>query len=166
MKAWVRVAAVIAAILLLAARLARGRKTSLCFTGKILFCRETSWPPRQFVAASNAPVYAIFDTFMGCGVVGGSLSQVEASARQAATLALRILHGEDIAHLPVQPGPPNLIVCTLPNWSTSAWRPRSETFAGRSRNLMVLRSIFREMQPRAASPRMFRFASIGWLRKR
>lgn len=59
-----------------------------------------------------------------------------------------------------------LIVCTLPNSSTSAWRPRSETFAGRCRTLMVLRSIFREMQPRAASPRMFRFASIGWLRKR
>ena len=52
------------------------------------------WPP------SNVPVYAIFDTFMGCGIIGGSLSQVEASAQQAAKLALRILHGETIAHLP------------------------------------------------------------------
>lgn len=34
----------------------------------------------SIVAASNAPVFAIFDTFMGCGIVGGSLSRVEASA--------------------------------------------------------------------------------------
>src|SRR6202041_764810 len=47
------------------------------------------------VASSNVPVYAIFDTFMGSGIVGGSLSQVEASAQQAAKLALRILHGEN-----------------------------------------------------------------------
>src|ERR1700721_846388 len=61
------------------------------------------------VASSNVPVYAIFDTFMGCGIVGGRLSQVEASAQQAAKLALRILHGENIAHLPVEPGPPNRV---------------------------------------------------------
>ena len=61
------------------------------------------------MASSNAPVYAIFDTFMGCGIVGGSLSQVEASAQQAAKLALRVLHGENIAHLPVEPGPPNRV---------------------------------------------------------
>jgi signal transduction histidine kinase len=63
----------------------------------------------SIVASSNVPVYAIFDTFMGCGVVGGSLSQVEASAQQAAELALRILHGENIARLPVEPGPPNRV---------------------------------------------------------
>jgi signal transduction histidine kinase len=61
------------------------------------------------VASSNVPVYAIFDTFMGCGIVGGSLSQVEASAQQAAKLALRILHGANILHLPVEPGPPNRV---------------------------------------------------------
>jgi signal transduction histidine kinase len=63
----------------------------------------------SIVASSNAPVYAIFDTFMGCGIVGGSLPQVEAAARQAAKLALRILHGENIAHLPVEPAPPNRV---------------------------------------------------------
>ncbi len=63
----------------------------------------------SIVASSHVPVYAIFDTFMGCGVVGGSLSQVEASAQQAARLALRILHGANISHLPVEPGPPNRV---------------------------------------------------------
>ena len=63
----------------------------------------------SIVASSNVPVYAIFDTFMGCGIVGGSLSQVEAAAQQAAKLALRILHGENIAHLPIESGPPNRV---------------------------------------------------------
>jgi signal transduction histidine kinase len=63
----------------------------------------------SIVASSNVAVYAIFDTFMGCGIVGGRLSQVEASAQQAAKLALRILHGENIAHLPVEPAPPNRV---------------------------------------------------------
>jgi signal transduction histidine kinase len=63
----------------------------------------------SIAASSNVPVYAIFDIFMGCGIVGGSLYQVEASAQQAAKLALRILHGENIAHLPVEPGPPNRV---------------------------------------------------------
>jgi signal transduction histidine kinase len=61
------------------------------------------------VASSNVPVYAIFDTFMGCGIVGGRLSQVEASAQQAAKLALRILHGTNILQVPVEPGPPNRV---------------------------------------------------------
>jgi signal transduction histidine kinase len=62
------------------------------------------------VASSNALVYAIYDTVIGCGIIGGSLFQVEASARQAAKLALRILHGESVAKLPVEPGPPDQVV--------------------------------------------------------
>ena len=79
----------------------------------------------SIVASSNVPVYAIFDTFMGCGVVGGSLSQVEASAQQAAKLALRILHGENIARLPVEPGPPNRVFVDwrqLQKWEISEHR--------------------------------------------
>ncbi len=49
----------------------------------------------SIVASSNTPVYSIFDTVIGCGIVGGSLFQVEASARQAAKLALRILAGRE-----------------------------------------------------------------------
>jgi signal transduction histidine kinase len=63
----------------------------------------------SIVASSSAPVYSIFDTVIGCGIVGGSLFQVEASARQAAKLALRILQGETVANLPIEPGPPNQV---------------------------------------------------------
>ena len=62
----------------------------------------------SIVASSNAPVYSIFDTVMGSGIIGGSLFQVEASARQAAKLALRILQGERVANLPIEPGPPTM----------------------------------------------------------
>jgi signal transduction histidine kinase len=63
----------------------------------------------SITASSNAPVYTIFDTLFGCGTVGGSLYQVEASARQAAILALKILRGERVADLPVEAGPPNRV---------------------------------------------------------
>jgi signal transduction histidine kinase len=63
----------------------------------------------SIAASSEVPVYAIFDTFIGCGIAGGSLSQVEGSAQQAARLALRILRGANILQLPVEPGPPNRV---------------------------------------------------------
>ena len=64
----------------------------------------------SIVASSSAPVYSIFDTVMGCGIVGGSLFQVEGSARQAAKMALKILQGESVASLPIEAGPPNHLV--------------------------------------------------------
>jgi signal transduction histidine kinase len=62
------------------------------------------------VDSSNAPVYGTFETLLGCGIVGGSLVEIEASARKAANLALRVLDGENVASLPVEPGPPNQVV--------------------------------------------------------
>jgi signal transduction histidine kinase len=61
------------------------------------------------VASSNAPVYGSFDTLLGCGIVGGSLLQVEASAGKAAGLALQILNGKSVASLPTEPAPANEI---------------------------------------------------------
>jgi signal transduction histidine kinase len=59
--------------------------------------------------SSTVPVYGPYNNFVGCGIVGGSLFDVQGIARQGATLALRILRGENIQNLPVQPGPPNQI---------------------------------------------------------
>jgi signal transduction histidine kinase len=61
-------------------------------------------------ASSNVPVYSIFDTHIGCGAVGGSVFEIEASARQAAILARRILRGESVHNLPIERGPPNQII--------------------------------------------------------
>lgn len=67
-------------------------------------------PSRQcssIVAASTAPVYGLHQTLQGCGIVGGSLFDIEGNAAQAANLAMRILAGEDIGKLPVETGPPS-----------------------------------------------------------
>ena len=55
--------------------------------------------PRQaldaFAPASRAPIYSFYDTFIGHGIVGGSMVTFEEIGRKAARLGIRILAGED-----------------------------------------------------------------------
>ena len=51
---------------------------------------------------ANVPVYSFLETFLGSGIVGGSLSSVEASATTTAELALRVLQGEQPEDIPVE----------------------------------------------------------------
>jgi signal transduction histidine kinase len=51
-------------------------------------------------AAANQPVFGLYDTYMGYGIVGGSLMSFERQGREAATLALRIMGGESPASIP------------------------------------------------------------------
>jgi PAS domain S-box-containing protein len=48
-------------------------------------------------SASNAPVYGLYDTFLGFGIVGGYMSRFEDVGNSAAGIALRILAGENPA---------------------------------------------------------------------
>jgi len=57
------------------------------------------------VNASTAPVYGLHQTLLGCGIVGGSLFDIEGNAAQAGNLAMRILNGESMERLPVEAGP-------------------------------------------------------------
>ena len=58
-----------------------------------------SFMPRQaldqFATASRAPIYGFYDTFIGHGIVGGSMVTFEEIGRRAAQLGIRILAGED-----------------------------------------------------------------------
>ena len=58
-----------------------------------------SFAPRQaltfFARASRAPIYGFYDTFLGFGIVGGSMVTFEEIGRRAARLGMRILAGED-----------------------------------------------------------------------
>jgi signal transduction histidine kinase len=49
---------------------------------------------QKVAEAANAPVYVVYDTFLGLGVVGGYMESFEAVGREVAQLALRVLAGE------------------------------------------------------------------------
>lgn len=60
--------------------------------------------PRQALSmiskASNAPVFGLYDSCLGYGIVGGRLTSFEEHGKEAASLALRILGGESPASIP------------------------------------------------------------------
>jgi signal transduction histidine kinase len=81
--------------------------------------RETA---RIMAAASTAPVFAPFNTFMGTGVVGGRMPNYRAVGRQAGFAVSRILNGETAAslHLPeVMPLTLNVDWRQLRRWGIS-----------------------------------------------
>ena len=50
--------------------------------------------------ASSAPVYALSETFLGHGIVGGDMERPAISAERAARLAVRVLRGEPPSAIP------------------------------------------------------------------
>ena len=65
-----------------------------------VFSREES--TRRIAAASPAPVYAMHETRLGHGIVGGLLLVGREHGAQAGELALRVLAGEDPTQIPVE----------------------------------------------------------------
>ena len=63
-----------------------------------------SFVPREALSlisrAANAPVFGLYDSFLGYGIVGGRLVSFEQQGREAAALALRIMGGESPASIP------------------------------------------------------------------
>ncbi len=62
-----------------------------------------SFISRNFVSAvsekANAPVFGVLDSYLGQGIVGGSLLSAEEEGRKCADLAVRILKGEPPADI-------------------------------------------------------------------
>jgi PAS domain S-box-containing protein len=50
--------------------------------------------------AANAPVFGLYDSFMGFGIVGGRLVSWEQQGKEAAGMALRVMGGEPAASIP------------------------------------------------------------------
>ena len=63
-----------------------------------------SFVPREALLsisrAANAPVFGLYDSFMGYGIVGGRLVSWEQLGREAAEMALRTMRGEPAASIP------------------------------------------------------------------
>jgi signal transduction histidine kinase len=80
---------------------------------------------RDLAAASSAPVYGFFETYVGQGVVGGCVTSLEEQGRSAARMALRVLAGESPGSIPVQPSPPSVPMADcrqLQRWGISEQR--------------------------------------------
>jgi len=52
-------------------------------------------------SAANAPVYALYATFIGSGVVGGQMVRLEKDGYEAGRMAARIMNGEMAADIPI-----------------------------------------------------------------
>ncbi|WP_353643116.1 PAS domain S-box protein [Mesorhizobium sp. WSM2239] len=63
--------------------------------------------PRDVAArlsqAAGAPVYSVYDTYLGLGIVGGYMDTFEAVGVQAGSIARRILEGENPAEMTIDP---------------------------------------------------------------
>jgi signal transduction histidine kinase len=59
-------------------------------------------------AVANAPIFGLFESQLGRGIVGGPLVPLSKAADQAASAALRILHGETPASIVIPPVTPTV----------------------------------------------------------
>ncbi|MEJ2008937.1 MAG: ABC transporter substrate binding protein, partial [Acidobacteriota bacterium] len=55
----------------------------------------------RIAQAANAPVYGVFESFMGSGLIGGDLVPFKTAGKTTAEVGLRVLQGENPADIPV-----------------------------------------------------------------
>ena len=58
-----------------------------------------------FAPSSNAPIYGIADTYLGSGIVGGSLLDFESLGRALGEVGTRIMNGEQARNIPLHSVP-------------------------------------------------------------
>ncbi|HEY1252639.1 MAG TPA: ATP-binding protein [Thermoanaerobaculia bacterium] len=74
--------------------------------------------------ASAAPVYGFFETYLGQGIVGGSIDSLAGQGRAAGRLALRVLQGENADSIPIAPAPS--LATRVDYRQLQRWRLREE----------------------------------------
>ena len=79
----------------------------------------------RLAGAAKAPVYGLWDIYVGLGIVGGSVYSPATQGKLGAQLALRVLSGENPDVIPVQPPPksvPTVDWRQLKRWGISETR--------------------------------------------
>ncbi|HSQ19586.1 MAG TPA: ABC transporter substrate binding protein, partial [Blastocatellia bacterium] len=66
-----------------------------------------------FAPSSSVPIYGLSETYMGDGIVGGSLINFEALGKRTGQIGLRVLAGEKVQNIPPE---------TIPNVTAFDWR--------------------------------------------
>ncbi len=74
--------------------------------------------------ASAAPVYGFLETYLGLGIVGGSIDSLAGQGRSAARLTLRVLGGESVDAIPIAPAPS--LATRVDYRQLERWRLREE----------------------------------------
>jgi PAS domain S-box-containing protein len=59
-------------------------------------------PLKRLHAAANAPIYGVFQSYMGTGIIGGRLNEDQSIGIQGGRCATRILRGESAGSIPPQ----------------------------------------------------------------
>jgi len=95
----------------LAALLARlPRTATVLYTSMSRDASGATHTPRDVAGvlarASDAPVYAMFPTMLGQGVIGGSMTSIEDEGAAAAKLAVRVLRAGSAEGIPFEASPP------------------------------------------------------------
>ena len=66
------------------------------------------WTPRDFLerlsAMSSVPIYGLYSTYLGHGIVGGALHDFESEGRETGELVLRVLEGASPSSIPPRTG--------------------------------------------------------------
>ncbi len=99
-------------------------------------------------AHTTAPIYGLWDFYMGRGLVGGKLTNAVSQGQAAGQLAVRVLEGEPVGEIPILKDSPNrymfdyrelqaygLDLASLPAGSEISYRP--PTFFDRYRGLLI-----------------------------
>jgi signal transduction histidine kinase len=76
-------------------------------------------------AVANAPMFGAFDVFLGQGIVGGPLITIADLSRQSASVAVRVMEGEQPGSIkvpPIGPGTPKYDWRELQRWNISESR--------------------------------------------
>jgi PAS domain S-box-containing protein len=63
---------------------------------------------RILSGVANAPMYSVWDFYLGYGIVGGKLTSSSAQGEAAAKMAIQVLNGQPIEDIPVLRESPNL----------------------------------------------------------
>ncbi len=74
--------------------------------------------------ASAAPVYGFLETYLGLGIVGGSIDSLAGQGRSAGRLTLRVLRGESADAIPIEPAPS--VATRVDYRQLQRWRLREE----------------------------------------
>jgi signal transduction histidine kinase len=92
--------------------------------------------------ASSAPVYAMFPTMLGQGIVGGSMTSLEDEGAAAARLAVRVLRAGSANGIPSEPSPPAR--CLLDYSALGRWAIRQSAIPADCEVRFLPREVWRD----------------------